>query len=227
MRVMLLAAGRGERMGPLTEHRPKPMLEVAGRPLIAHHLAKLHTMGFREVVINTSYLGDQIHAFCGDGSAFGLDIVYSPEPERLETAGGIIQALPLLGSDPFWVINADVWCDYQPFPWVRLPPGGLASLIMVDNPLHHPIGDFAFTPSGRLANKNSDADFAFTYAGIGVYSPALFEGWESGVLPLRPVLEQGIRQGLVFGERFRGYWCDVGTPARLASLDKMLAGRVS
>ena len=224
---MLLAAGRGERMGSLTEHCPKPMLEVAGRPLIAHHLAKLHTMGFREVVINTSYLGDQIQAFCGDGSAFGLDIAYSPEPERLETAGGIINALPLLGSDPFWVINADVWCDYQPFPWVRLPPGALASLIIVDNPPHHPSGDFAFTPSGRLADKTGDADFAFTYSGIGVYSPVLFEAWESGVLPLRPVLEQGIRQGLVFGERFRGYWCDVGTPERLASLDKMLAGRVS
>jgi MurNAc alpha-1-phosphate uridylyltransferase len=220
---MLLAAGRGERMGALTETCPKPLLPVNGSPLIVHQLRKLQNIGFREIVINTSYLGEQIQATCGDGSQFGLDIAYSHEPERLETAGGIVNALPLLGDQPFWVVNADVWCDYQPFPWVRLPRGAMASLIMVDNPEHNPSGDFGFRPNGSLALRHEVQTQAFTYSGMGVYHPDLFQGYVAEPLPLRLVLEQGITNGVIFGERFRGSWLDVGTPERLAELEKRFA----
>ena len=227
MKVMILAAGRGERMGELTRDVPKPMLSLLGEPLIGHQLQKIAVMGFTDVVINVSYLGDQIQNYCGDGSRFGLSIQYSYEQNRLETAGGIIQALPMLGDAPFWVINADVWCDYQPFPCVRLPPDALASLIMVSNPSHHPSGDFGLNPNGSLRRLLDGDRFGFTYAGIGLFSPKLFQAWAPGARPLRPVLEHAIDKGLVFGERFRGAWCDIGTPERLQDLEKSLSERVS
>jgi MurNAc alpha-1-phosphate uridylyltransferase len=221
MKAMLLAAGRGERMRPLTDTIPKPLLEVGGKALIEHHLAALHQAGIREVVINHAWLGEAIEARLGNGQRFGLEIHYSPEiPQALETAGGIIQALPLLGEDPFLVINSDIWTDY---PLQRLPsqPDGLAHLVMVNNPEHHPGGDFCLRDGLLFAAGEP----RLTYSGIGVYRPALFAGLEPGVRPLAPLLRAAMQSGQVQGEYYNGAWYDIGTPARLASLDRLLRQR--
>lgn len=216
---MILAAGRGERMRPLTDDTPKPLLRAGGRPLLDYHLEALARAGFTEIVINLAWLGDRIRAHVGNGDRFGLRVHYSDEGERaLETAGGIVRALPLLGRDPFLLVNADVFTDY-PFARASLAPGCLASLVLVDNPPHHPDGDFALAADGRLA---ADGGPRLTYAGIGVFDPALFAGHPGGVAPLAPLLHDAIARGRVAGEHYRGRWCDIGTPGRLAELDRAL-----
>ena len=218
MRAMVLAAGRGERMRPLTDRTPKPLLEVGGKALIEYHLAALQQAGVYDVVINHAWLGEQIESRLGNGDRYGLRIEYSPEiPEALETAGGIIQALARLGTEPFIVINGDIWCDY---PLQRLPhhPDGLAYLVMVDNPPHNPQGDFCLN-NGSL---QTEGESKLTYSGIGVYHPQLFAGLEPGIRPLAPLLRNAMAAGQVSGEHYRGRWYDIGTPERLTELDLQL-----
>ena len=219
MFVMILAAGRGERMRPLTDTTPKPLLAVGGRPLIEWHLQALAEAGFRDVVINHAWLGAQIEQRLGNGERFGLRIRYSPEPAgALETAGGIVNALPLLGDGPFAVINGDIWTDY---PLAQLPRSlgeDLAHLVLVDNPPHHPQGDFALQGWRVVA----DAEARLTFSGIGVYAPQLFAGLEPGVRPLAPLLRTAMAERRVGGEHYRGRWFDIGTPERLLELDRQL-----
>lgn len=220
MKAMILAAGRGERMQPLTDHTPKPLLAVAGKPLIVHHLEALRTAGITELVINTGHLGEQLPAALGDGRQWGVQIVYSPEPpEALETGGGIFQALPLLGLEPFLVVNGDVWTDY---PFQRLPsaPTGLAHLILVNNPPHHLQGDFSLAQdNGRVGESGEQR---FTFSGVSLLRPALFAGCTPGRFPLGPLLRRAMPSGEVTGEYYAGAWRDIGTPQRLADLDREL-----
>ncbi len=220
MKAMILAAGRGERMRPLTDHTPKPLLLAGGKPLIAWHLERLAAAGFREIVINHAHLGTQIEAALGDGSHWGLHIAYSPEPPgALETAGGIATALPLLGGDPFLVVNGDVYCDFDFGRFSGSTAAG-AHLVMVANPAHHTGGDFSLDGQ-RVIYANGEQ--TLTYAGIGVFSPAFFAGVQPGtVMKLRPLLDAAIAAGTLTGERFTGRWVDVGTPQRLAELDAEL-----
>ncbi|WP_263261133.1 N-acetylmuramate alpha-1-phosphate uridylyltransferase MurU [Pseudomonas sp. RIT-PI-S] len=220
MKAMILAAGKGERMRPLTLHTPKPLLRAGGVPLIEHHLRGLAAAGFREVVINHAWLGAQIETYLGDGARFGVQIQYSPEGEPLETGGGIYKALPLLGENPFAVINGDVWATFD-YARLRLPEGGLAHLVMVDNPAHHPKGDFVLV-DGRLSDLPAPGQ-ALTYSGIAVLSPALFAGCTEGAFKLAPLLRQAMADGRVTGEYFSGPWVDVGTPERLADVERLLA----
>lgn len=220
MKAMILAAGRGERMRPLTDHTPKPLLVAGGKPLIVWHLEKLAAAGFRDIVINHAHLGTQIEQALGDGSRWGLRIAYSPEPPgALETAGGIAQALPLLGDAPFLVVNGDVWCDVD-FAHFRSCTAAAAHLLLVANPAHHAGGDFSLDGE-RVVYANGEQ--TLTYAGIGVFSPALFRDVPPGQpMKLRPLLDAAIRLGTLTGERFAGRWVDVGTPQRLADLDQAL-----
>ncbi len=218
---MILAAGRGERMRPLTDTRPKPLLEVAGKPLIHYHLEALARAGFRQVVINHAYLGWMIERALGDGSHWGLRIRYSPEPPgALETGGGIFNALPLLGQAPFLVINGDVWTDYD-LSRARVSGGMSAHLLLVANPEYHPAGDFALQ-DGLVCEG---AGMRLTFSGIGVYRKALFQGRSPGAFPLAPLLRKAMARSKVSGERLVGHWVDVGTPARLSELDRMLGPR--
>lgn len=220
MRAMVLAAGRGERMRPLTDALPKPLLEAGGKPLIAHLIEGLARGGFRDLVINHAHFGEQIESALGDGARFGVRISYSPEPAgALETGGGIRCALPLLG-DPFLVVNGDIWTD---FPFERAPRAisGLAHLVLVDNPAHHPEGDFVLR-DGRVG---LDGDDRLTFAGIGVYRSALFAGLPAGRFPLAPSLRRAAAKGQVTGERYTGGWSDIGTPERLRALDELLKRR--
>ncbi len=215
MKAMILAAGRGERMRPLTDHTPKPLLPVGKRSLIEHLMAALADAGFRNLVINHAHLGDKIVAALGDGRNHGVRIAYSPEPEgALETGGGIFKALPLLGEGPFLVVNGDIWTDY---PFSRLPRQltGLAHLVLVDNPTHHPNGDFGLEGTTVVAESARK----LTFSGIGIYSPALFASCEPGRFPLAPLLRAAMARGAVTGEHYRGVWSDVGTPARLQAID--------
>jgi len=219
---MILAAGRGERMRPLTDHTPKPLLAVGGKPLIVWHLERLAGAGFREIVINHAHLGEKIEAALGDGSAWGLAITYSAEPPgALETAGGIARALPQLGDAPFLVVNGDVFCDvdFPAFAGHDCPPGG-ARLLLVANPAHHGSGDFSLHGDRIVA---ADGAQTLTYAGIGIFSPALFRDVPSDQpYKLRPLLDAAIAAGTLTGERHAGRWVDVGTPQRLADLDQEL-----
>ena len=220
MRAMILAAGRGERMRPLTLARPKPLLEAGGAPLIVHHLRALAAAGFEDVVINLSWLGIQVREALGDGSRYGLRIHYSDEgPEPLETGGGIFRALPLLGEGPFLVLNGDVWTDLD---WAglreRLAHGDLAHLVLVPNPAHNPRGDFVLE-RGRIVEREGER---LTFSGAGVYRAALFDGCTDGVFKLAPLLRAAARAGRVSGELHEGAWLDIGTPERLAELDARL-----
>lgn len=234
---MILAAGEGRRMRPLTAHTPKPLLNVGGKPLIAWHIERLVAAGFQDLVVNAAYLGDQIADFCGDGSRWGVRIQMSIESVPLETAGGIIKALPLLGDAPFAVINADVFTD---FPFARLqhiqPPQQGGHLVMVTNPEHNPGGDFTLRQN-KLLQKQVACEAALTYSGIGVFDPGFFRspselhgvGVEAGgvKLALRPLLDSGISADLLSAERWDGRWFDIGTPARLAQLDVLLSREAS
>ncbi len=218
---MILAAGRGQRMRPLTDRTPKPLLAVGGRPLIEHWLDRLRAAGYREVVINLHHLGEQIAARLGDGARFGLRIAYSREAALLDTAGGIRHALPLLGPAPFLVVNGDVWCDH-PLRAPDLTGDRAAHLVLVDNPPHHPAGDFACR-NGRLCEPPPADAPRLTFSGIGWYRPALFAPLADGVpRPLAPLLRAAARDGRVGCEHYRGAWHDVGTPQRLAALDAAL-----
>lgn len=217
---MILAAGRGERMRPLTDRTPKPLLLVGGRPLIEHQLLRLAAAGYRDVVVNLAWLGGQIREALGDGRRFGLRIRYSEEPPgALETAGGIRHALHLLGDAPFVVINGDIWCDHPLSPFD--PGEALAHLVLVDNPEQHPQGDFALH-DGLVSDTGASR---LTFSGIGYYRPELFAGLPPGPRPLAPLLRQAMARGLVSGEHHRGSWIDVGTPQRLHALDARLASR--
>lgn len=219
MKVIILAAGKGERMRPLTEHTPKPLLRAGGQALIEYHLQALKTAGLVDIIINLSWLGEQIEQWLGDGSCFGVRIQYSREgPIPFETAGGIIQALPLLGDAPFVVVNADIWTDY-PFASLPDPLTSLAHIVLVNNPGHHPQGDFALNDN-RLANAGEPR---LTYSGIGVYHSRLFTGLSRGVRPLAPLLRQAIDTGQVSGEHYPGQWRDIGTVERLRELDDLLS----
>jgi N-acetyl-alpha-D-muramate 1-phosphate uridylyltransferase len=223
MKALILSAGRGERMRPLTDDTPKPLLRAGNRALIEYHLDGLAQAGIRDIVINLSYLGAQIRTELGDGRIYGVRIVYSDEgPRALETGGGIFNALPLLGTDPFLVVNGDIWTDY---PYNELPtqPAGLAHLVMVSNPTHHPHGDFVLE-HGKLYDKPEDT--RLTFSGIGVYQPALFAACNAGSFPLAPLLRRAMANEQISGEHYRGEWLDIGTPARLAELDRLLLERL-
>jgi len=221
MKAMILAAGRGVRMRPLTDTLPKSLLSVKGKPLIVWQLEKLARAGFAEVVINHAHLGHMIEAALGDGSRFGLSIRYSPEELALETAGGISRALPLLGADPFLVINADIYSDYDfaALAGVDLQDR-LAHLVLVDNPPQHPRGDFALA-AGQL---HETGEQLLTFSGIGLYAPRLFGGIPSGAkVPLAPLLRKAMASNKVSGEHFHGRWHDIGTVERLQTLDAELS----
>ena len=217
MKAMILAAGRGERMRPLTDHRPKPLLAVGGKPLLGWHLERLAHAGFRDIVINHAHLGEQIESELGNGERWGLSINYSAEGKALETAGGIAYALPLLGNAPFLVVNGDVYIEYE-FSRLKsvLSDSMLAHLVMVDNPLQHPNGDFVLD-DGKLT---LEGERKLTFSGVGIYRPELFMEIVRGVpAKLAPLLRQAIMDGKVSAEHFHGQWQDVGTPQRLQELD--------
>ena len=220
MKAMILAAGRGERMRPLTDRTPKPLLVAGGKPLIVWHLERLAAAGFRYIVINHAHLGEQIEQALGDGAKWGVHIAYSPEPPgALETAGGIATALPLLGDTPFLVVNGDIYCDVDFGRFSRSTVAG-AHLVMVANPAHHAGGDFSLDGE-RVIRANGEQ--TLTYAGIGIFSPAFFAGVQPGtIMKLRPLLDAAIAAGTLTGERYVGRWVDVGTPQRLAELDAEL-----
>lgn len=225
MKAMILAAGRGERMRPLTDQTPKPLLTVAGKSLIEWQLQRLAQAGVQQVVINTAWLGEQIENKLGDGRTWGLSIRYSHEGELgLETGGGIARALPLLGDAPFLLVNGDVFTDidYAALLQTGLASTALAHLCLVDNPEHHPQGDFSLTASGRVS-----AAAALTFSGVSMISPRLFADAPSGSFSLASRLRPAIQQGLVTGEHHRGLWVDVGTVARLNWLDTYLSAKMS
>jgi MurNAc alpha-1-phosphate uridylyltransferase len=223
MKVMILAAGRGERLRPLTDATPKALVEAGGKPLIAWHLERLAASGWREAVVNVSHLAEQIIERIGDGARFGMRIAYSREPQPLETAGGIANALGLLGEAPFLLVNADIYCE---FPFARLAAVALgerlAHLVLVPNPPHRAAGDFSLRGS-VIGNGGAPR---YTYAGVGVVSPAMVAGVERGAkAPLGPLLHQAADAGRLSGELYEGSWQDVGTAERLAELRSRLASR--
>ncbi|CAA6819641.1 MAG: Glucose-1-phosphate thymidylyltransferase (EC [uncultured Thiotrichaceae bacterium] len=217
MKAMILAAGHGKRMRPLTDNLPKPLLEVAGKPLILWHIERLKRSGITDFVINIAWKGWKIPERLGDGSAYGVKISYSDEQDigALETAGGIIKALPLLEDQPFLVVNGDIWCDY-PYSELTLDDNDLAHLILVDNPAHNPSGDFHLE-NGR---SFSEGDNKLTFSGIGLYSPKLFSSLPVEKTPLAPLLFKAMDNGLVSAIHFTGDWRDIGTPKRLKNLEK-------
>jgi MurNAc alpha-1-phosphate uridylyltransferase len=239
MQAMLLAAGRGERMGVLTDECPKPLLSVGGRSLLEWHLRSLARAGFRDVVINLAWKGAMIPATFGTGENFGLQIRYSDEgAEALETAGGIRQALPLLGREPFLVVNGDVWCDFDFARLPKLDEQALAALMLVSNPSHHPQGDFVLqsiqgAAVGNITDEVTDESAGtsaaletakrHTYAGIGVFRPEFFAAVPPGRVPLAPWLHRAAALGRLRGFLYHGNWVDVGTPERLRALDERLA----
>jgi len=218
LQALILAAGRGERMRPLTDHTPKPLLQAGGKALIEYHVERLAAAGIHELVVNHARFGDRIESALGDGSRYGVSISYSSEgDEPLETGGGIVHALPLLTSDPFLVINADVYSDF-PFAPLAMPAGSLAHLVLVANPDHNPDGDFSLA-HGRVGLEPAPR---YTYSGIGLYRPTLFAGSDRAAFPLAPLLRSAAAEGRVSGEYFDGIWLDIGTPQRLQELDSRL-----
>ncbi len=221
MKAMILAAGLGTRMRPLTDNTPKPLLQVGGLPLIVWHIERLAHDGFTDIIINIAHLGYQIPEALGDGSEWGVKITYSDEQEEgaLESAGGIVKALPLLGDDTFLVLNGDIWSDYDFQDHRKLPEGILAHLVLVPNPEHNPEGDFALDGNRVIDNKQ------YTFSGIGYYSPKLFEGVPYGKSALAPLLRSAMKEGKVTGELYEGEWLDIGTPERLELLNAQLMNR--
>ncbi|MFM7397176.1 MAG: N-acetylmuramate alpha-1-phosphate uridylyltransferase MurU [Gammaproteobacteria bacterium] len=226
MRAMILAAGRGERMRPLTDERPKPLLEVGARSLLEWHLAALARAGIRDLVINHAWLGERIVEALGDGQRYGVRIQYSAEREgALETAGGIIQALPLLGSEPFLVVNGDIWTDFDFSRLPTLDEHALGCLILVPNPPQHPRGDFALRArEGGGFDIAADGSVRYTFSGLAVYRPEFFAGHAPGRRPLLPLLLEAAAAGRLRGRLCQGLWFDIGTPERLRELDERLAG---
>ena len=220
MKAMILAAGHGTRMRPLTDHIPKPLLKVGGKSLIIWHIEKLKNTGFTDIIINIAWLGDQIPKALGDGSQFGVNLHYSDEQKdgALETAGGIIKALPFFNDEVFLVINGDVWCDYEFSNSNPLKSGNLAHLVLVNNPEHNPEGDFA------LINQNikTEGKNKLTFSGIGYYHPDLFKNLPQGKRPLAPLLREAMDNNKVSGESYTGDWRDIGTPERLEELERDL-----
>ena len=219
MKAFILAAGRGERMRPLTDTVPKPLLLAGDEPIIVHTIRRLANAGVSDLVINISHLGHQVETFLGSGEKLGVNIRYSHEEAALETAGGIVNAMPLLGDAPFILVNGDIWTDFDFATLVgRSLENCLAHLVMVNNPDHHPKGDF-YLDNGKLV---PGAGEALTYSGIGLYSPKMFSGLSPGKRPLAPILRQAISNSQLSGEKFTGNWIDVGTPERLSGLNKFL-----
>lgn len=217
MKAMILAAGRGERLRPLTETTPKPLLEVKGKPLVVHHLERLRDAGFTQIFINTSWLAEKIQGALGDGRNYGVHVHYSYEgPEPLETGGGIFKTLPQLGRDPFLVVNGDIYTDF-PFETLkhRLKPEFLAHLVMAPNPKHHPAGDFHLSPAGHLRPEGNPK---LTYSGIGLYKAEFFKDCRAGRFPLMPLFREAMRLEALSGESYKGVWSDVGTAESLESL---------
>lgn len=229
MKAMILAAGLGQRMRPLTDHLPKPLLPLRGKPLIQYHLESLAQMGVAQVVINLAYLGDLVRAFVGDGSRWGLQVSYSEESEPLETGGGLVRALPLLGAEPFLLVNADVWTDWPFDVWRQrtLAAGQLGHLLLVPNPDFHPAGDFGLNQSGYL--RSDEQLPRYTFAGISLVHPDLVAAYPQRreKFPLVDALRWAIAAGRITGEVYTGAWSDVGTPARLADLERVLSTRVA
>ena len=229
MKAMILAAGRGERMRPLTDHTPKPLLKVGGKALIVWHLENLAKAGFKEIVINHAHLGEQIETALGNGCQWNLKIQYSAEAIALETAGGIANALPLLTeggaeSEPFLVVNGDTFTDLD-FSTIKLPQNMLAHLVLIDNPPQHPQGDFAIE-NGLLAHKSAilNTQKVLTFSGIGVYHPSLFAGIQRGeAAKLAPLLREAINESKATAEYYQGVWHDIGTPERLHALNSQLS----
>lgn len=228
MKAMILAAGLGTRMRPLTDSTPKPLLEVGGKPLIVWHIEALVRAGITEMVINTAWLGEKLQTALGDGQQFGAHIEWSHEGEPLETAGGLIKALPLLGEKPFVVVNGDIWLRYD-FAALRARFAGMirsAHLVLVNNPGHNPRGDFALDAdaitTGATLRVANDGEYRFTFSGLSVLHPRLFAGLPEGKRALAPLLREAITAGDVTGEYFPGSWVDVGTPERLAELDQQI-----
>ncbi|ASK33017.1 mannose-1-phosphate guanylyltransferase (plasmid) [Alcanivorax sp. N3-2A] len=219
MRAMILAAGHGKRMRPLTEHTPKPLLEAGGKPLIQYHIEALRAAGITDLVVNTGWLGEQLPARLGDGTDLGVRIRWSHEGEPLETAGGIRRALPLLGEAPFVLVNGDIWTDYDFTALAGGESADLAHLVLVDNPAHHVDGDFHLSDTGRVRDSGQPR---LTYAGIARLDPALFAGLAQGERRLAPLLREAIAAQRVGGEHHRGQWWDIGTPRRLEQLNDYL-----
>lgn len=220
MKAMILAAGLGNRMRPLTLHTPKPLLEVGDKPLIVWHIEKLAAIGVNEIVINTAWLGEKLVEALGDGSQFGVKILWSHEGEGLETAGGIINALPLLGGQPFILVNGDVWTtmDFAPLLTVELGEN-LAHLVLVQNPPQHPQGDFSLVEGKAYTFDQSVQGENLTFSGVSVIDPKMFVGLEAGKRPLAPLLKKAMLANQVAASKLIGDWVDVGTPERLAALD--------
>jgi MurNAc alpha-1-phosphate uridylyltransferase len=241
MRALIFAAGRGERMRPLTDTTPKPLLEAGGKPLIVRHLEKLAAIGVHYVVINTSHLAERFPAMLGDGARWGLRIRYAFEGDKpLETGGGMLNALPLLGDEPFLAIAGDIWTDAD-FATLPREPRGLAHLLLVDNPPHHPQGDFVLRGDGSVVDAPAaePGEQTLTFAGIGVYRRELLDGWRDAVagmtgadatpprFRLAPLLRAAMARHAVSGERLAGGWTDIGTPQRLAEIDALCGSRRS
>jgi len=219
MKAMILAAGRGERMRPLTDHTPKPLLPVAGKPIIEHTINQLVSAGFTDIVINHARFGDQIEDYLGNGAKLGVTIAYSPEgDEPLETAGGIVNALPLLGEGVFLVVNGDIATNF-PFTGLKTVKVELAHLVLVNNPAHHTQGDFGIGIDGHVTEHD---DQRFTFSGIGLYHPNLFDKTQPGKSKLAPLLRDAMKENKVTGQHFAGFWMDIGTPERLQELDSHL-----
>lgn len=223
MKAMILAAGLGNRMRPLTLHTPKPLLEVGGKPLIVWHIEKLQNIGIKDIVINTAWLGEKLAQALGDGSQFGVNILWSHEGEGLETAGGIINALPLLGQEPFILVNGDVWStmDFSTLLDVKLE-NDLAHLVLVENPAQHPNGDFTLANGRAYTFDQNQPGEALTYSGVAVIQPGMFAGLENGKRPLAPLLKQAMLEQQISASKMQGVWVDVGTPERLNVLDQQI-----
>ncbi len=220
MKAMILAAGRGERMRPLTDHTPKPLLQAGKYKLIEYHLYKLAKAGFNNIVINVAWLGQQIIDDLGKGERYNLKIEYSNEGDSaLETGGGIFNALPLLGSEPFLVINGDIWTDYPFENLYQFKPEGLAHLVLVNNPEHNPDGDF-FLTENKISDTGTDK---YTFSGIGIYRKEFFEGQSPGAFPLAPIIRKFAPDNLISGEFYNGEWDDIGNLERLAKLKERQA----